>query len=96
MLALKVLCGFSTTEIARVFLSSVAAIRETAYRTRQRIQEAGIGFEIPEGANPAPRLDGVLAVLYLRFNGCYKASTGDSLLREDPCREGKSAHFFAR
>jgi RNA polymerase sigma factor (sigma-70 family) len=87
VLALKVLCGFSTAEIARAFLSSEAAIEKQLTRTRQRIQEEGIGFEIPEGENLAPRLDGVLAALYLLFNEGYKASTGDTLLREELCRE---------
>ncbi len=87
VLALKVLCGFSITEIAAAFLSSEAAIEKQLTRTRQRIQEAGIGFEIPDGEDLAPRLDGVLAALYLLFNEGYKASAGDSLLREDLSRE---------
>jgi RNA polymerase sigma factor (sigma-70 family) len=87
VLALKVLCGFGIAEIAGAFLSSEAAIEKQLTRTRQRIQEAGIGFEIPEGEDLAPRLDGVLAALYLLFNEGYKASTGDSLLREQLCRE---------
>ena len=87
VLALKVLCGFSIGEIACAFLSSEAAIEKQLTRTRQRIQEAGIGFEIPEGEDLAPRLNGVLAALYLLFNEGYKASTGDSLLREELCRD---------
>jgi RNA polymerase sigma-70 factor (ECF subfamily) len=87
VLALKVLCGFSTGEIARAFLSSEAAIEKQLTRTRQRLQEEAIGFEIPEGVDLAPRLDGVLAALYLLFNEGYKASAGDSLLREELCRE---------
>ncbi len=87
VLALKVLCGFNTAEIARAFLTSEAAIEKQLTRTRQRIQEAGVGFEIPDGEDLAPRLDGVLAALYLLFNEGYKASSGDSLLREELCRE---------
>jgi RNA polymerase sigma factor (sigma-70 family) len=87
VLALKVLCGFGTAEIARAFLSSEAAIEKQLTRTKQRIHEAGIGFEIPEGENLAPRLDGVLAALYLLFNEGYKASAGDRLLREELCDE---------
>jgi RNA polymerase sigma factor (sigma-70 family) len=87
VLALKVLCGFSTGEIARAFLSSEAAIEKQLTRTRQRIQEAGICFEIPEGEDLAPRLNGVLAALYLLFNEGYKASAGDRLLREELSRE---------
>ncbi|MGI8891583.1 MAG: RNA polymerase sigma factor [Chthoniobacterales bacterium] len=87
VLALKVLCGFSTGEIARAFLTSEAAIEKQLTRTRHRIQEAGVGFEIPEGEDLTRRLNGVLAALYLLFNEGYKASSGDSLIRLELTRE---------
>jgi RNA polymerase sigma factor (sigma-70 family) len=87
ILALKILCGFSTGEIARAFLATEAAIEKQLTRTKQRIAESGIGFELPEGQDLAPRLDGVLAVIYLLFNEGYKASSGDRLLREELCQE---------
>lgn len=87
VLALKVLCGFSTSEIARAFFSSDAAIEKQLTRTKGRIKEANIGFEIPEDAVLSERLDGVLAALYLLFNEGYKASTGERLLREELCQE---------
>ncbi len=87
VLALKVLCGFSTGEIARAFLTSEAAIEKQLTRTKQRIQAAGLGFELPEGEDLTPRLDGVLAALYLLFNEGYKASAGERLLREELCQE---------
>ena len=86
-LALKVICGFSPAEIAQAFFSSVAAIEKQIARTKQRIQKLGIGFEIPEGQDLAPRLAGVHGALYLLFNEGYKASSGDQLLREDLCHE---------
>jgi len=87
VLALKVLCGFSTGEIARAFLTSEAAIEKQLTRTKQRIAAANIPFELPEGEDLGPRLDGVLAALYLLFNEGYKASAGERLLREDLCQE---------
>ena len=87
ILALKILCGFSTGEIARAFLATEAAIEKQLTRTKQRIADAGIGYELPEGEDLAARLDGVLAAIYLLFNEGYKASSGDRLLREDLCRE---------
>jgi len=57
VLALKVLCGFSTGEIARAFLTSESAIEKQLTRTKQRIHNAGIGFEIPEGEDLTLRLD---------------------------------------
>ncbi len=87
VLALKVLCGFNTAEIARAFLSSESAIEKQLTRTKQRIHEAGIGFDIPEGEDLTPRLNGVLAALYQLFNEGYKASSGDHLLREELSNE---------
>lgn len=87
VLALKVLCGFGPGEIARAFLSSEAAIEKQLTRTKQRIADSGIGFEIPPSPELSARLDGVLATLYLLFNEGYKASAGDRLLREDLCAE---------
>lgn len=87
ILALKVLCGFSTGEIARAFFSSEAAIEKQLTRTKSRIRDADIGFAIPEGTELTERLDGVLAALYLLFNEGYKASAGERLLREELCQE---------
>lgn len=87
VLALKMLCGFSTGEIARAYFSSDAAIEKQLTRTKQRIRDAGVRFEIPEGADLGARLDGVLATLYLTFNEGYKASSGERLLREELCQE---------
>ena len=87
VLALKVLCGFSTGEIARAFFASEAAIEKQLTRTKQRIHDAGLGFELPATGDLAPRLDGVLAALYLLFNEGYKASAGERLLREELCQE---------
>jgi len=86
-LALKTLCGFSPPEIAKAFLTTEAAIAKRLTRAKQRIREAGIRFEIPEGEELARRLDAVLQSLYLLFNEGYKASSGDSLIREDLCQE---------
>jgi len=86
-LALKTLCGFSPGEIAKAFLTTEAAIAKRLVRAKQRIREAQIAFEIPEGDELARRLDGVWQSLYLLFNEGYKASSGESLIREDLCRE---------
>lgn len=87
ILTLKVMCGFSTPEIARAFLASEAAIEKQLTRTKARISESGAGFVIPEGPDLAGRLDGVLAALYLLFNEGHKASEGDQLIREELCSE---------
>jgi RNA polymerase sigma factor (sigma-70 family) len=86
-LALKTLCGFSPLEIAKAFLTTEAAIAKRLTRAKQKIRELRIPFEIPSGEELSPRLDAVLQTLYLLFNEGYKASTGDSLVREDLCEE---------
>ena len=86
-LALKTLCGFSPAEIAKAFLTTEAAIAKRLTRAKQKIRDAQIPFEIPADEELARRLDGVLQSLYLLFNEGYKASSGDSLIREDLCRE---------
>jgi RNA polymerase sigma factor (sigma-70 family) len=86
-LALKTLCGFSPAEIAKAFLTTEAAIAKRLTRAKQRIREAQIAFEIPEGAELGRRLDAVLQSLYLLFNEGYKASSGAALIREDLCQE---------
>src|SRR5438874_9341893 len=86
-LALKVLCGFGVAEIASAFLTSEAAIAKRLTRAHQRIRESHIPFEIPAGDELSIRLGNVLQTLYLLFNEGYKASSGDSLIKEDLCHE---------
>lgn len=86
-LALKTLCGLSPAEIAKAFLTTEAAVAKRLTRAKQRIKELGIPFEIPAGEDLAPRLDAVLQTIYLLFNEGYKASSGDSLVRQDLCDE---------
>jgi RNA polymerase sigma factor (sigma-70 family) len=86
-LALKTLCGFSTTEIAIAFLTTDAAIAKRLTRARRRIRELRIPFEIPAGEELSIRLDGVLRTIYLLFNEGYKASSGENLVREELCDE---------
>ena len=86
-LALKTLCGFSPAEIAKAFLTTDAGIAKRLTRAKQKIRDAQIRFEIPEGEELARRLDAVLQSLYLLFNEGYKASSGPRLIREDLCHE---------
>ena len=86
-LALNTLCGFSVTEIGRAFLTTDAAIAKRLTRAKQKIREEKVPFEIPAGDELSRRLHAVLTTLYLLFNEGYKASTGESLVREEVCQE---------
>ncbi|HEV8218905.1 MAG TPA: sigma-70 family RNA polymerase sigma factor [Streptosporangiaceae bacterium] len=82
-LTLRTVCGLSTAEIARAFLVSEAAIIQRLTRARRKIAAAGIPYRVPDGDELAPRLSGVLAVIYLLFNEGYLTSAGDQPQRRD-------------
>jgi RNA polymerase sigma-70 factor (ECF subfamily) len=86
-LALRTLGGLSAAEIASAFLVSEAAIAKRLVRARQRIRELAVPFAVPAPSELPARLDAVLGTLYLMFNEGHKASSGDTLVRDDLCRE---------
>ncbi|MCI0453465.1 MAG: sigma-70 family RNA polymerase sigma factor [Candidatus Dadabacteria bacterium] len=86
-LTLKILCGFSVTEIAKAFLKNEPTIAKRLVRARQKIRELKIPYEVPMGGELLKRFESVLQVLYLLFNEGYNASTGDNLVRPDLCNE---------
>ncbi|MDQ1348610.1 MAG: hypothetical protein QG573_1985 [Acidobacteriota bacterium] len=86
-LTLRVVGGLSTDEIARAFLSSEATIAQRIVRAKKTIAKAGLGFEVPRGAERAARLPAVLEVIYLIFNEGYAATAGDDLVRPSLCLE---------
>ena len=75
-LTLKAVAGLSTREIARAFLVSEATMGQRLLRTRNKIEHAGISFQVPEPHRLAERTSGVLAVVYLLFNEGYAATEG--------------------
>jgi predicted RNA polymerase sigma factor len=88
-LTLRVVGGLSTDEIARAFLTSEATIAQRIVRAKKTIAKAGLGFEVPRGAERAARLPSVLEVIYLIFNEGYAATAGDDLVRPQLCLEAQ-------
>ncbi len=82
-MTLREVCGLTTEEIARAFLTKPATIAQRIVRAKTKIREARIPYEVPLEKELADRLDAVLRVIYLVFNEGYSASSGDSLTRHD-------------
>lgn len=82
-LTLREVCGLTTEEIARAFLTSPATIAQRIVRGKGKIRDAAIPYEVPSVADLPARLESVLSVIYLVFNEGYSASSGDSVTRAD-------------
>ena len=92
-LTLRLLGGLTTDEIARAFLVPESTVAQRVVRAKRSLAEAHVPFEVPRGAELAPRLASVLEVIYLVFNEGYTATAGDDWMRpaltEDALRLGR-------
>jgi RNA polymerase sigma-70 factor (ECF subfamily) len=80
-LTLREVCGLTTEEIARVFLTAAPTIAKRIVRAKAKIRDARIPYEVPSRSDLSERLDTVLRVVYLVFTEGYSASSGESLTR---------------
>jgi RNA polymerase sigma factor (sigma-70 family) len=86
-LTLRLLGGLSTEEIARAFLVPEPTIAQRIVRAKRTLADKQVPFEVPRGADLAPRLSSVLEVIYLVFNEGYSATAGDHLMRQELCHD---------
>jgi RNA polymerase sigma-70 factor (ECF subfamily) len=82
-LTLREVCGLTTEEIARAFLTATPAIAKRIVRAKAKIRDAHIPYEVPSRDDLPQRLEAVLQVVYLVFTEGYSASSGASLTRAD-------------
>jgi RNA polymerase sigma-70 factor (ECF subfamily) len=86
-LTLRTICGLTTDEIARAFLTTGPTIAQRIVRAKQKIREARIPYRVPDALDVPERLSSVLTCIYLVFTEGYAASAGDTLVRRELCRE---------
>ena len=82
-LTLREVCGLTTEEIARAFLTAPRTVAQRIVRAKAKIRDARIPYQVPGRTELPDRLDAVLRVVYLVFNEGYSASSGATLTRHD-------------
>jgi RNA polymerase sigma-70 factor, ECF subfamily len=86
-LTLREVCGLTTEQIARAFLTTAPAIAKRIVRAKAKIRDARIPYEVPSRSDLPDRLDNVLQVVYLIFTEGYAATSGATLTRPDLSNE---------
>lgn len=86
-LTLRILCGFSNSEIGHGLLLPTETIKKRIQRAKRGLASADVQLELPPAAELSMRLDVVHDVLYLMFNEGYSRSEGLAAIRDDICEE---------
>jgi RNA polymerase sigma-70 factor (ECF subfamily) len=82
-LTLRLVCGLSTSEVARAFLVQDTTMAARVTRAKKKIAAARIPYRVPSEAELPERLGPVLDVVYLVFTTGHAAPSGDTLVRDD-------------
>lgn len=82
-LTLREVCGLTTEEIARAYLTPAPTIAQRIVRAKAKIRDAKIPYQVPTRADLPERLGSVLHVIYFVFNEGYSASSGSAVIRQD-------------
>jgi RNA polymerase sigma-70 factor (ECF subfamily) len=82
-LTLREVCGLTTEEIAKAFLTTPSTLAQRIVRAKAKIRETQIPYEVPAPQELPARLGAVLHVVYLVFNEGYSAAAGTEVTRAD-------------
>ncbi len=86
-LTLREVCGLTTEEIAKAFLTTPRTLAQRIVRAKAKIRETPIPYEVPTPQQLPERIDAVLQVIYLVFNEGYSAAAGSNVTRAELTRE---------
>ncbi len=82
-LTLREVCGLTTEEIAKAFLTTPRTLAQRIVRAKAKIRETPIPYEVPTPQELPERLGAVLHVIYLVFNAGYSAAAGAEVTRAE-------------
>jgi RNA polymerase sigma-70 factor, ECF subfamily len=82
-LTLREVCGLTTEEIAKAFLTTPRTLAQRIVRAKAKIRETPIPYEVPSPQELPERLGAVLQVIYLVFNEGYSAAAGTEVTRAE-------------
>src|SRR3989475_7512135 len=87
-LTLREVCGLTTEEIAKAFLTTPRTLAQRIVRAKAKIRETPIQYEVPTPQELPERLVAVLNVIYVVFNEGYSAAAGAGVRRAGSTGEG--------
>jgi RNA polymerase sigma-70 factor (ECF subfamily) len=82
-LTLREVCGLTTEEIAKAFLTTPRTLAQRIVRAKAKIRDSRIPYQVPSPEELPERLGAVLQVIYLVFNEGYSAAAGAEVTRAE-------------